>query len=111
MQNKELTKEEIEQHNKLIQARVITLSYEPPKYSFMFGVHGVCTTISLFDLIYIYKQIHNQNIKNQIKQFIMIMDKQQNVYTDIEKIELPRKYKEDGNKRCIIEYKNSIKEI
>jgi hypothetical protein len=107
MKKKQENNEEKIYEQNLISNRVINLTYEPQRFMFAVGVH---TELTIYDLICIYRQIKNNNIKAQIKRFIDAIDKQQNVITDIDKCVLPRKYKEDSNKRFVGSY-NVKKEI
>jgi hypothetical protein len=98
----QMTKEEKDEYVKsLIENRKVTLTFEPPRFSLVTGVY---TVLSHYDLICIYRQIKNHNIKNQIKRFIDEVDIQQGIISDIDKIVLPRKYKEEEHKRCVVNY-------
>lgn len=66
-----MNKEQKEYEEKIRANRKITLTFEPPRFSFVTGVY---TELTHHDLICIYRQIKNQNIKGQMKRFIDSID-------------------------------------
>ena len=93
---------EDERDTKIIKSRLFHILFEPPFFSFS---QGVVTTITQDDLINIFRQIKNPKLKNQLREFIRVIDEQQNLITDMDNYVLPKTQKESPEKRIITNYK------
>jgi hypothetical protein len=95
-----LKKKYNEETEKIIKSRDYFLMYEPQLFS---RTRGVYTTLTQNDLLIIYRQVRNTKIKSQIRNFLLGIDEQQGINSDIDNVKISKieKLKQERN---IIKY-------